>query len=174
MGIAYAGTAREDIQELLVPLIADPSLPMDVAAFAALALGFVFVGAANAEISEALMFSLMERTETDLKSTAFRFAALGLGLLYFGRQGAADVALEALKTIPGLPGRYCALTVETCAYAGTGDVLKVQQLLSICAEHLEEDANTHQAVAALGLALVAMGEDIGAEMSSRIHELMLQ
>lgn len=27
--------------------------------------------------------------------------------------------------------------IDVCAYAGTGDVLKIQQLLHICSEHYE-------------------------------------
>ena len=72
-----------------------------------------------------------------------------------------------------------------CAFAGTGNVLRVQTMLQQCGEHLNaKDAvadsepegdkktetkqdDTFQAFAVLGIALVAMGEDIGAEMSLR-------
>merc|ERR1712059_11735 len=38
------------------------------------------------------------------------------------------------------PFRQTATTlVEICAYAGTGNGLKVQQLLSICSDHYEQD-----------------------------------
>ena len=38
------------------------------------------------------------------------------------------------------PFRQTAVTlVEVCAYAGTGNVLKIQQLLHICSEHYEQD-----------------------------------
>merc|ERR1712038_583929 len=82
--------------------------------------------------------------------------------------------------------------VEICAYAGTGNVLKIQQLLHICSEHYEQDKETpkekkkddkkedkeekedgpldlsgQQAIAVLGLGLIAMGEDIGSEMLTR-------
>ena len=71
-----------------------------------------------------------------------------------------------------------------CSFAGTGNVLKVQELLHYCDEHIdktpkekkddkdttpEEPAkdDTFQAFAVIGIALVAMGEDVGAEMSLR-------
>lgn len=91
--------------------------------------------------------------------------------------------------------------VEICAYAGTGNVLKVQQLLHICSEHYEstseksddskdkskdkdkdkdkeaaaqkekedreKDLSSTQAIAVIGIALIAMGEEIGAEMAFR-------
>jgi len=119
--------------------------------------------------------------------------------------------MAALEVIPE-PFRQVAVTlVEVCAYAGTGNVLKIQQLLHICSDHYETDKGEtekkdkkaakegdkakadadkakegekpkeeekekeeaaldlsgQQAVAVLGLGLVAMGEDIGSEMLIR-------
>ena len=70
-----------------------------------------------------------------------------------------------------------------CSAAGTGDVLKVQKLLHHCEDHYEkkesekegdedkkdekEIDDTFQGFAVLGIALISMGEDIGAEMSLR-------
>ena len=90
--------------------------------------------------------------------------------------------------------------------AGTGNVLKIQNLLHICSEHYEEKETTekkepkesdsrekdakgkpketapketkteepkpkldgsHQGVAVLGISLIAMGEEIGAQMALR-------
>ena len=81
--------------------------------------------------------------------------------------------MMALEAVPGQIGQYAQFTVETCAYAGSGNVMKIQKLLGVCAEHLE-DNNAHQAVAALGIALISMGEEMGADMSSRSFEHMLQ
>jgi 26S proteasome regulatory subunit N1 len=49
------------------------------------------------------------------------------------------------------------VTLETCAYAGTGNVLQVQAMLRRCTDHLTEDAE-HQAVAVLGIALTNIGK----------------
>lgn len=56
-----------------------------------------------------------------------------------------------------------------CSFAGTSNVLKVQSMLHYCAEHLdaEKEDTTYQAFAVIGIALVAMGEDVGADMSLR-------
>lgn len=40
-------------------------------------------------------------------------------------------------------GRYTQVVLDTCAYAGTGNVLKVQEMLHLCAEHLDQKAE-HQ------------------------------
>jgi 26S proteasome regulatory subunit N1 len=83
------------------------------------------------------------------------------------------VTLETLKAIAGEAGTYASLTVETCAYAGTGNVLKVQKLLSACGQHPEKE-QSHQGAAVLGIALVAMGEDLGKSMAARAFDHLLQ
>lgn len=81
-----------------------------------------------------------------------------------------------MKTLKHPIGKYAALTLETCAYAGTGNVLKIQKLLSVCGEHApDEKTNNHyQIVAVLGIALIAMGEEIGTEMALRSFDHLLQ
>lgn len=48
-------------------------------------------------------------------------------------------------------------------------MLKIQALLHHCNDHLdnEKENDLHQAIATLGIAVIAMGEDIGADMSLR-------
>lgn len=55
LGISYAGTHKEDISELVCPLISDPSQTMETVGLAALSLGFVFVGSCSDEISGAIL-----------------------------------------------------------------------------------------------------------------------
>lgn len=173
LGIAYTGSAREDIAEILNPIIEDGSVSMEVQSMAALALGMVFVGTANPEISQNITYALMERDEASLDVTHARFLALGLGLIFLGKQETAQVTIETVKALSHQMGKYAALTIETCAYIGTGNVLMVQKLLGICGDHLEEK-NGFQAVAVLGIAMIAMGEEIGADMAIRSFDHLLQ
>jgi 26S proteasome regulatory subunit N1 len=180
LGLAYAGTQKEEALVLLTPIIVDPDIDVDLFSLASLALGYIFVGTGKADVAENIIQGLMDRymTPTEenqkvLKDPISRMACLGLGLLFLGLQEAADVTMAALEAVPGQIGQYAQFTVETCAYSGSGNVMKIQKLLGVCAEHLEEN-NAHQAVAALGIALISMGEEMGAEMSSRSFEHMLQ
>lgn len=86
-----------------------------------------------------------------------------------GQQDASDATVETLKAIEGPVGKQALVLVEACSFAGTGNVLKIQSLLHECTDHLdpEKDDDLHQALAVVGLAVVAMGEDIGAEMMLR-------
>lgn len=51
--------------------------------------------------------------------------------------------------------------------------MQVQNLLGHCAQHLEK-GETHQGPAVLGIAMVAMAEELGVEMAIRSLEHLLQ
>ncbi|RNA39420.1 26S proteasome non-ATPase regulatory subunit 2 [Brachionus plicatilis] len=206
LGIAYAGKNRQDAVALISTILSDSSANMEVIGVAALSLGLIGVGSANGEITSTLMQTLLERSEQELKDTFSKFLALGIGLVYLGKGEQVDVILESLKAIPEPLQSLATILVDVCAYAGSGNVLKVQQLLSICSEHIEVDtttkdakdakddkekkekkddstssssgtstgsgssqtsSNMHQAVAVLGISLIGMNEEIGAEMALR-------
>jgi 26S proteasome regulatory subunit N1 len=45
--------------------------------------------------------------------------------------------LESLKVINEPLRSFATVLVECCAYAGTGNVLKIQHMLHICSEHFD-------------------------------------
>lgn len=57
---------------------------MEIVAISALALGFIFVGSGNGDVAMAILQTMMERDETELKEKWGRFLGLGLALLYLG------------------------------------------------------------------------------------------
>jgi len=171
-GIAFAGSARADVLEYLLPIVQAEDSGIQQASLAALALGQIFVGTCDEDVSSSLVQRLMECSDEEFDHPTCRFLCLALGLLFFGRMEKADAMLEAVKTIEHNMGQYAALTLESCAFAGTGDVLKVQRFLHVCAEHLQEK-HAHQSAAVLGIAMVALGEDVGSEMALRAFEHLL-
>jgi 26S proteasome regulatory subunit N1 len=161
------------VKELLEVLVGNTdSANITEVSMAALSLGLVFVGTCNDDISSVILQRLMEASDLELNHTSSRFLCLGLGLLFLGKGESADAALEAVRTIEHKRGKYAEVTLETCAFAGSGNVLKVQQMLRMCTDHLTEAAE-HQAVAVLGIALTTVGEDIGTEMTLRTFEHLL-
>lgn len=174
LGLAYAGSNKEELLEILLPIVTDTSLDMQLSAMAALALGLIFVGSAHGEVTDALMNTLLDEDRSkQLKDKWTRFMALGLALLFFGQQEEVDVILETLKALDHPMSKPTSVLAEVCAWAGTGNVLKVQQLLHICNEHIEEENEEKkgdellQSYAVIGLSLVAMGEDVGQDMIIR-------
>lgn len=201
LGLAYAGSNRSNVIDLIGTVFSSDKkvgANAEVMGIAALSLGMISVGSCNSEVTGILLQTIMERSESELKDTYARFLPLGLGLIYLGRQEAAEAVIAALEVIPE-PFKSMATTmVDICAYAGTGNVLKIQRLLHICSDHYEtassssdktdgdsskkvdakekaakeksdkeKDLSSTQAVAVLGIALIAMGEEIGAEMAYR-------
>merc|ERR1712142_1250457 len=139
LGLAYAGSNRQDVIQLLLPVFADPKSNMEVVGVTALAAGLISVGSCNGEVTSTILQTLMEKTEADMKDSYAKYLPLGIGLCYLGKQDAAEATIAALEVIPE-PFRQVAVTlVEICAYAGTGNVLKIQQLLHICSDHYEQD-----------------------------------
>lgn len=175
LGIAYAGAGREEVMDLLVPIVESseggPTNMLEVC-LAALALGMIYVGKCDENVGSTIVQRLMEATDEQLDHSHARFLCLGLGLLFLGRMEKADAMLEALRTIEHKIAKYAAIVLETCAYAGSGNVLKVQEMLHNCTEHLTEDAE-HQMAAVIGIGLITMGEDVGAEMALRAFDHLL-
>jgi 26S proteasome regulatory subunit N1 len=173
LGLTYAGSNREALLDLLLPIVGDTTLDMQISAMAALSLGMIFVGSSNSDVSEAIVQTFLDDDrKAQLKDKWTRFMALGLGLLFFGRQEEVDVILETLKAIDHPMSKPTSVLAEICAWAGTGTVLKLQELLHICNDHIEESDDKKgdellQAYAVIGLGLVAMGEDVGQEMVLR-------
>lgn len=157
------------ITERFHQIITDSSTSMQTVAMTALSLAFVYVGSADGDVTAVLLQAMMERPASDLESMWGRYLALALGLLFLGRQEQGEVPLEALKTMAEPFAKQASVICEMCAYAGTGNVLKVQQLLHHCSMHHEQEKNEdlYQCFAVIGIALVAMGEDVGSEMVFR-------
>jgi 26S proteasome regulatory subunit N1 len=182
LGLAYAGSNKLELLDILLPLVGDTSLDMQLSAMAALSLGLIFIGSAQSDVLETIFTTFMdEERSSQLKDKWTRFMALGVGLLYFGRQEEVDVVIETLKAIDHPMSKASQILAEICAWAGTGAVLKLQELLHMCNEHVDADSKKDdddestektqdehvQSYAVLGLALVAMGEDIGQDMILR-------
>uniref|UniRef100_A0A673W7C1 26S proteasome non-ATPase regulatory subunit 2 n=1 Tax=Salmo trutta TaxID=8032 RepID=A0A673W7C1_SALTR len=183
LGLAYAGSNREDVLSLLLPVMVDSKSSMEVAGVTALACGMIAVGSCNGDVTSTIVQSIMEKSELELKDTYARWLPLGLGLNHLGKGEAIETTLAALQVVPEPFRSFANTLVDVCAYAGSGNVLKVQQLLHICSEHYEAkekeeekdkkdkkdkdkkenaaDMGSHQGVAVLGIALIAMGEEIG-------------
>eukprot|EP00128_Syssomonas_multiformis_P017422 Colp12_sorted_trinity150504_noHs@33728 len=179
LGLAYAGSQRGDIVELLAPVLGDTASSMETVAVTALAMGLISVSSCDGEVTGALLQCMMEKSELELKDNYAPYLGLALALTYLGKQEAVEAPLAALKAVGDPLGKISGVLLDACAYAGTGNVLKVQSLLHICSDHIEREGENaeydgHQGAAVIGIALVAMGEEIGTEMALRSFNHLLQ
>ncbi|PSR95340.1 26S proteasome non-ATPase regulatory subunit 2 A like [Actinidia chinensis var. chinensis] len=173
LGLAYAGSRSEQIRSKLNRILRENKAPLDVIAFTAISMGLVYVGSCNEEAARGIILALRNRSDSELKEPLIRLLPLGLGLLYLGKQDSVEGTAEVSNTFNEKIRKYCDMTLLSCAYAGTGNVLQVQHLLGQCAQHLEK-GESHQGPAVLGFAMVAMGEELGLEMAIRSLEHLLQ
>jgi len=83
--------------------------------------------------------------------------------------------MEALQVVEHPIKKNAEITLRVLAYTGTGNVLTVQELLKIIGEHIEEeDKGVFQAIATIGIAGVAMSENLGTQMALRVFDGILQ
>src|SRR5579859_255201 len=195
LGIAYTASNREDLKELLLPTISDTSIDLQISGLGSVALGQVFIGQgaqADNEIASTMLQTLMELEPEQLKSPWIKFYGLGLALLFFGKQDASDAIIETLKAIQHPIANEAIVMLTMCSFAGTGDVLRLQQMLRLCAENpkakkddeekdkekkegddnKEEEKDSgkgefQQGLAVIAIAAIAMGEDVGKELCMR-------
>ncbi|RCK64106.1 26S proteasome regulatory subunit RPN1 [Candida viswanathii] len=231
LGIAFAGSANEEVLNLLLPLVSDLDISLEISCLAALALGHVFVGTCHGDVTSTILQTLLERDFTQLTNKFIKFMSLGLGLLYMGRTEQAEDVLETIDAIEHPISKTLKVLVNICAFAGTGNVLQIQALLQMCTakpkdqldeekkleqseaeqqkdkkpetaeggdedvemedadkkeedkaaadatkaedkadedeEDVDEEEELYQGIAVLGLACIAMGEEIGQDMSLR-------
>ena len=97
---------------------------------------------------------------------------LGLAPLHPGCQEESDATLEMLKAIEHNISKQVQILVEICSWVGSTNVLKVQDIMHHCSDHIKKkegskEDDTFQAYATIGVVLIAMGEDVGAEMAIR-------
>ena len=153
--------------------VVEEDASIQVAAMGSVAIGLVFAGTCNEEACQTIMQRIMEASEDDLNKPIAKFLILGFWVYYFWDGGKKlDAILEMMKTIDHKISKYAEISVRTCAYANTGNVLEVQKMLHECAEHLEDAP--YQAVAVLGIALICNLESVGNEMALRTMDHLLQ
>src|SRR6185437_9481384 len=104
----------------------------------AISCGLIAVGSGNSEVTSNVLQVLIEKTDLDVKEPFAKFLPLALGLCYLGKQESSDAIQAALEVIQNTSFRAMSTTlVDICAYAATGNVLKIQHLLHICSEKVE-------------------------------------
>lgn len=86
MGLAYAGTNRQDVLNLLLPVIQSPDVPLEVLAVVSVSCGLIAVSSLDSEVSSVLINKLIDNKDTQtITNNNMRFLLLGLGLLYLGK-----------------------------------------------------------------------------------------
>lgn len=173
LAMAYAGSNRAEIVEHLKPTIEDPATSIEVLGHFAISLGLLSVGSADPELAFPFLALYDQDVETLRASPYTKLVAIGLGLLFLGKPEEAEVIIQTLSALADDVGKFAATVVEVFSLANSGSTEGVQKLLHLCNEHLEEK-DEFQGAAVIGVAMVAMSEEIGAQMVVRTLDHLLR
>ncbi|KAH9424816.1 26S proteasome non-ATPase regulatory subunit 2 [Dermatophagoides pteronyssinus] len=144
LGLAYAGSNRADLISLLTPVLFEKA-SIEVIGVTALACGLIAVGSGNSEVTSNIIQLLIEKSDVDVKDYFARFLPFALGLCILGKQNSSEAIIEALEVIQNQQFKAMAKTiVEVCAYAATGNVLKIQSLLHICSNSKSDEQSSDE------------------------------
>jgi 26S proteasome regulatory subunit N1 len=123
------------------------------------------------DVTEAIVQWLLLAENTKLEHAFAKFVALGLSFLFLGQQEAVEATLEVARSVHERIARVASVMLDTCAYAGTGNVLKVQEMLSICGETIDAEEGAEWKVRDSGCLVHSHACLIGAVLS--VHRKLL-
>ena len=87
LGLAYSGSNRAEIIQLLLPVLADATIAsnMEVIGVTALALGLISVASCNEDVTTTFLQTLMEKSALELKEPFSKYGGPAVpSLLLFG------------------------------------------------------------------------------------------
>lgn len=84
LGIAYAGSSKNELRQLLEPIINDQNLPMETCVCAALSAALVHISDCDEDVSNSILTSLMEFTEENLNKPIAKLFGVAIGLNFLG------------------------------------------------------------------------------------------
>jgi 26S proteasome regulatory subunit N1 len=124
-GLAYANHQKEDIKELFQDLIYNEELDIEVNINAALAQSLVFLASKDEDTINSILTSMMIFQKDKIEKKEALFFGVALALNFLGKQNECEACLEALDGLENKWGKIFKVIVESAAYIGSGNVLKI-------------------------------------------------
>lgn len=146
LGVAGMATGREDLYDALKNVLYTDSAINGEAV--GLSMGLVMLGTGNIKALED-MISYAHDTQHE---KIVRGLALGMALIMYGRQEAADELINGLLEDPDPTLRYGGIMTIALAYCGTGSNKAVRKLLHVAVSDVSDDVR-RVAVMSLGFVL---------------------
>lgn len=146
LGVAGMATGSDEIHEELKVLLYNDSAINGEAV--GLAMGLVMLGTGNIQALENMIRYAHETQHEKI----VRGLAMGMALIMFGRQEAADELVNGLLEDPDPTLRYGGIMTLAMAYCGTGSNKAVRRLLHVAVSDVNDDVR-RVAVMSLGFIL---------------------
>lgn len=147
LGVAGMGSGNLDIyEELKTVLYSDSAIAGEGAG---LAMGLVMLGSAN----ETVLEEMLQYAHDTQHEKIIRSLAMGIALLMYGKEEAADSLIETLISEQNPILRYGGAFTIALAYAGTGNNNAIKRLLHIAVSDASDDVR-RASVISLGFILL--------------------
>ena len=202
LAIGYSGSQRKELTELLLPWLAHEQVELGAMAALALGhvlIGSCDGDVASAILQTLMERADAQLSSPWARFFALGLAFLFFGRA--GNE--SEVVLETLQAIEHPIGEEAMVLLKMCAHAGTGNVLAIQELLRLCTEakkdekegkekeakdkegnedeegfeeqeqEQEEEEKDASCFAVLGMALIALLDETGKEMSHRLFSHLM-
>ncbi len=146
LGAAGMATGNEEVyEELRNVLFTDSAIAGEAAGYA---MGLVMLGTGNARAVEEMLEYAHETSHEKIT----RGLAVGLALLFYGKEEGADTMIDTLCADKDAILRYGGIYCIALAYAGTGNNKAIRRLLHIAVSDVSDDVR-RAAVISLGFLL---------------------
>ncbi|CCU98339.1 unnamed protein product [Malassezia sympodialis ATCC 42132] len=155
LGLGAAGMATENeevYEELRTLLFSDSAVSGEAAGYA---MGLVYLGTGSEQATEEMLQYAQETQHEKI----IRGLAIGIALLHYGRESAADTVIEQLLVHKDATLRYGGIYTMALAYAGTGHNRAVSRLLHMAVSDGSDDVR-RASVIALGFLLFRTPDNI--------------
>ena len=146
LGVAGMATGSELIYENLMTVLSHDSAVSGEAV--GLALGLIMCGTGNGNAIEDMLTYAHETQHEKI----IRGLAMGMALVMYGRQEAADRLINGLLEHPDPTMRYGGIMTIALAYCGTGSNKAIRKLLHVAVSDVSDDVR-RMAVMSLGFIL---------------------
>ena len=114
----------------MAELINDENLSLEISTNAAISLSLIFVSSRDEDVINTILTSLMIFGEKTLENPMALFFSVALGIQFLGEQDKCETVLETLDSIEKPLSKLAKVVVESCAYIGSGNILKINEFMS--------------------------------------------
>jgi len=144
LGLAYASTSKDDADTMLGYEALSDSAEQK---YRTLAQGLIYAGTMHEDLMNDVITWLCDKDEKNplvfVKKPDNILPCIAFGLSCLGTKQASDTALMLINEIQNLEGHIKEIImhmVKSCAYAGTGDVLIINEFLEYLSKKTKEEA----------------------------------
>ena len=143
LGLGAAGMATENeevYEDLRTVLFSDSAVSGEAAGYA---MGLVYLGTGSSQATEEMLQYAQETQHEKI----IRGLAIGIALLHYGRESAADETINVLLSHKDATMRYGGAYTMALAYAGTGHHASVSRLLHLAVSDGSDDVRRASVIA---------------------------